>query len=76
MAAEGKTLIGLVASFPAARSDGNDGPIDAAGTADRESRQRIRAGGIPCERLLADRDSYRLPERSGNLIKVDPTRKT
>ena len=63
------------AVFLAAGSDGNDGPNDAAGgVVDRESWQRVAGEEIPYEALLADNDSYHLLERSGNLIKVPPTR--
>jgi glycerate-2-kinase len=41
---------------------------------DRESWQRVQTEGIPYDALLADNDSYHLLERSGNLIKVAPTR--
>ena len=61
--------------FLAAGSDGNDGPTDAAGgVVDRESWLRVQAEDIPYSALLADHDSYRLLERSRNLIKVPPTR--
>jgi len=61
--------------FLAAGSDGNDGPTDAAGgVVDRESWLRVQAEDIPYAALLADHDSYRLLERSRNLIKVPPTR--
>lgn len=61
--------------FLAAGSDGNDGPTDAAGgVVDRESWLRVRAEGIPYEDLLRNHDSYHLLERSGNLIRVPPTR--
>ena len=62
------------AVFLAAGSDGNDGPTDAAGgVVDAESWRRVRDGEIAYEALLADHDSYRLLERSGNLLKVAPT---
>ena len=62
-------------AFLAAGSDGNDGPNDAAGgVVDRESWQRIQDEGIPYDALLKDNDTYHLLERSGNLIKVPPTR--
>jgi hydroxypyruvate reductase len=61
--------------FLAAGSDGNDGPTDAAGgVVDRESWLRVQREHIPFEKLLSDNDSYHLLERSGNLIKVPPTR--
>ncbi|MCZ6531529.1 MAG: DUF4147 domain-containing protein [SAR324 cluster bacterium] len=61
--------------FLAAGSDGNDGPNDAAGgVVDQESWRRTEDKGIPYEALLTDNDSYHLLERSGNLIKVPPTR--
>lgn len=61
--------------FLAAGSDGNDGPTDAAGgVVDRESWEKINALKIPYADLLKDNDSYHLLERSGNLIKVPPTR--
>ncbi|HEX7927066.1 MAG TPA: DUF4147 domain-containing protein [bacterium] len=62
-------------AFLAAGSDGNDGPTDAAGgVVDQESWQRILSERIPYEALLRNNDSYHLLERSGNLIKVPPTR--
>jgi glycerate-2-kinase len=61
--------------FLAAGSDGNDGPTDAAGgVVDQESWRRVQGEALPFEALLADNDSYHLLERSGNLIKVPPTR--
>ena len=63
------------AVFLAAGSDGNDGPTDAAGgVVDRESFLAMGAARIPYEELLRNNDSYHLLERTGNLIKVPPTR--
>lgn len=61
--------------FLAAGSDGNDGPTDAAGgVVDRESWLRVQRNGIPRQSLLENHDSYSFLERSGNLIRIPPSR--
>ena len=47
---------------------------DSGGVVDRESWQALQAAGFPYQALLDNHDSYHLLERSGNLIKVPPTR--
>jgi len=67
--------VGAEEIFLAAGSDGNDGPTDAAGgVVDQESFLRMESEQIPWRDLLRDHDSYHLLERTGNLIRVSPTR--
>jgi hydroxypyruvate reductase len=57
-----------------AGTDGRDGPTDAAGAiVDPETiRRGCRSGANP-ERALAENDSYRFLECSGDLLKTGPT---
>ncbi|MFP4643800.1 MAG: glycerate kinase [Spirochaetales bacterium] len=55
-------------------SDGTDGPTDATGgLVDGGSAARIRGAGLDPRELLANNDSYRALEASGDLLRSGPT---
>jgi hydroxypyruvate reductase len=55
-------------------TDGRDGPTDAAGgIVDQGSLARIRAAGLDPAELLANNDSYRALEASGDLLMTGGT---
>lgn len=57
-----------------AGTDGTDGPTDAAGAiADGTTLARAQALGLDASAFLANNDSYRFFEATGDLIKTGPT---
>ena len=57
-----------------AGTDGTDGPTDAAGaSADGTTFARAQALGLNAPAFLANNDSYRFFEATGDLIKTGPT---
>ncbi len=57
-----------------AGTDGTDGPTDAAGAiADGSTLARAQALGLDAAAFLANNDSYRFFEATGDLIKTGPT---
>jgi MOFRL family len=57
-----------------ARTNGIDGPTDAAGAiADECTLARARALGLDARRFLADNDSYHFFEKLEALVKTGPT---
>jgi hydroxypyruvate reductase len=57
-----------------AGTDGTDGPTDAAGAiADGTTLARAQALGLNPPAFLANNDSYRFFEATGDLIKTGPT---
>ena len=60
--------------FLSAGSDGRDGPTDAAGgLVDGGSLERMKAGGVVARDLLANNDSYRALDASGDLLRISAT---
>lgn len=61
-------------AFLSAGTDGRDGPTDAAGAVvDPGTLERGRRAGADPEAALAENDSYRFFERSGDLFRTGPT---
>ena len=60
--------------FLSGGSDGRDGPTDAAGgIVDGGTCARVAAAGLAVDALLADNDSYRALEASGDLLRTGAT---
>lgn len=55
-------------------TDGTDGPTDAAGgVVDGATEAAAQKAGLPVKDALANNDSYRLLEATGDLLKTGPT---